>query len=87
MASWRSRGWRPGSLQVRELAHVDLRREVFADRLLERLGAVEVAAGERPGAGVGLARPLPEERLELPVPYLQHDGEGDVGRMRGGFQL
>jgi hypothetical protein len=46
-------------LEVRELAHVDLRRQVLADRVLERLAALEVAARERPGSGEGILRALP----------------------------
>ena len=50
---------RPELLEVRDVAHVHLRREVAEDRALERLVGDERAAGERPCAGVRLARPLP----------------------------
>ena len=50
-------------LEVRELAHVDLGGEVAADRLLERLVALERSAGKRPGTGERLARALPEQHL------------------------
>ena len=62
-------------LQVGELPHVDLRRQVPADRVLERLAGVEVAARERPGAAERLPRPLPEEHLQLALADLEHDGE------------
>src|SRR5262245_8683555 len=74
-------------LEVGELADVDLGRQVTADRGLERLVGVQVAAGQRPGARVRVFRPLPEQHLELAVAYLEHDGKGDMGRMAGGFQL
>lgn len=62
----------PGAelFEVRELAHVDLGGEVAADRLLERLGGVEVAAGQGPGTGVGFLRALPEHDLERVVAHL-----------------
>ena len=66
-------------LEVRELAHVDLRREVAADRLLERLVRVEVAAGKRPAPANGLARPLPEQHLQLARAHLEDDRERHVG--------
>jgi hypothetical protein len=50
------------------------------NRVLERLAWLEIAAGQRPAAGEGLERPLPEEHLEHAVSHLQDDGEGDVGR-------
>jgi hypothetical protein len=50
-----------------------------ADRLLERLVQLEVAAGKRPRAEEGLSRALPEQHLKPAVPDLEHDGEGDVG--------
>src|SRR5207244_13501669 len=51
-------------LEVRELLDVDLGREVASGRLLERLVEGERAAGERPGARVGLSGALPEQRFE-----------------------
>jgi hypothetical protein len=65
-------------LEVGELLHVDLGGEVAADRLLQRLIGVEAAAGERPGAGVGVAGALPEQRREAAVADLQDGGEGGV---------
>ena len=53
-------------LEVGELPDVDLRREVAADRLLERLGRLERRPGERPGARVRVPRALPEQYLEPP---------------------
>src|SRR3954471_16291669 len=67
-------------LEVGELADVDLLRQVAADRLLERVARLEVAARERPRAEERLARPLPEEDLQPALAHLQHDGEGDVCR-------
>ena len=50
----------------------------------------EVVAGRQhvaPGAEVGLACPLPQQHLQPRLPHLEHDGQRDVGRMGGGFQL
>ena len=63
---------------MRDLPDVDLRREVAPDRGLERLGRFERAAGERPGAGVRLARALPQERLQASVAHLEHHREHDL---------
>ena len=65
-------------LQVCDLAEVDLRREMPADRRLERLVGREHAARERPGAGERLERPLPEQRLQHAVPHLEHRRQGDL---------
>ena len=65
-----------------ELADVDLRRELAADRAVERLVGRERAAGQRPGAAERLARALPEERVEPPLAHLQHGREDDL---RGGL--
>ena len=67
-------------LEVRDFADVDLGREVAADRGLERLVRLERAARERPGAGVGLARALPEQRLQPALAHLEHDRERDLRR-------
>ena len=64
-------------LEMRDLAEVDLRREVAADRRLERLVGGEHPAGERPGARERLERPLPQQRLQHAVPHLEHRGQGD----------
>src|SRR5581483_11691890 len=66
-------------LEVRELADVDLGREVAPNRLLERLARLEPAAGQRPGAGVGGKRALPEQRLQQAVAHLEDDGQHGVG--------
>ena len=66
-------------LEVRELPDVDLPRQMPADRLLERLAGVEVAAGEGPVAGERLLRALPEQHLQLPGSHLEDDGEGVRG--------
>ena len=58
-------------LEVRELADVDLGREVPADRLLERLVRVEIAAREGPGAGIRILRTLPEQHLQLSRAHLE----------------
>src|SRR5207247_5820744 len=60
-------------LQVRELAHVDLDRKVAADRLLQCLAGLEVAAREGPGAEEWLACPLPQQHLQASVSHLQDD--------------
>ena len=70
-------------LQVRDLAEVDLHREMPADRGLERLVGRQHAAGEGPGARERLERPLPEQRLQHTVPHLQHGGHRDLGRLGG----
>ena len=69
---------RPELLEVRDLAHVDLGREVPEDRALERLVRDERPAGERPRARVRLARALPQEHGQLAVAHLEHGGERDV---------
>src|SRR6185436_13789690 len=66
--------------QVGDLSHVDLRREVAPDRRLERLVRFERAARQRPGARVGLARALPQERLQAAAANLEHDRERDLAR-------
>ena len=68
-------------LEVGDLSHVDLGGEVLSDRLLERLAALEVAAGQRPSAKKRLSRPLPEERLQCAGADLEHHREGDMGRI------
>src|SRR5215218_5196883 len=70
-------------LEVREVADVDLRLQVAPNRPLERLARVESASGQRPRAEERLARPLPEQHLELAVPHLEDDGEHLVSRSRG----
>src|SRR5262245_42359011 len=65
-------------LEVRHLAHVDLRGQVPADRALERLTFLELAARQAPGAAVGIARTLPEECLERCVADLEDDRQGDL---------
>src|SRR5262249_43130727 len=67
-------------LEVCELAHVDLAREMTADRLLERLAGRELAARERPRPGERVERPLPEQDLELAGAHLEHDRDDGVGR-------
>ena len=65
-------------LEVGELAHVDLRREVPPDRALERL-LLERSAGKRPTAPGRGEGPAPEERLQLPLTDLQHHRRGLLG--------
>ena len=67
-------------LQVRDLSDVDLRREVAPDRGLERLVGFERAAGERPGARVGLPCALPQQRLQPSLAHLEHDRERGLPR-------
>ena len=66
-----------------DLADVDLRRELAADRAVERLVGRERPAGECPGAAERVARPLPEQRLQHPVANLQHSREHDLRRGYG----
>ena len=61
-----------------ELADVDLRRELAADRAFEGLVARERPAGKRPRAAERLARPLPQQRVQPPAAHLQHRGEDDL---------
>ena len=70
-------------LEMRELPDVDLRREVAPDRGLERLVRFERPAGERPRARVGLARALPQQRLQPSLAHLEHDRERDLARWCG----
>ena len=65
-------------LEMRELANVDLPGQVPADRLLERLTGIEIAAREGPVSGERLLGALPEQHLELPGPHLEDHGEGRV---------
>ena len=60
-------------LEVGEVAHVDLRCQVPANRLLELLAGGEVAARERPAAGVWILRALPEQDLQHAVAHLEND--------------
>jgi len=46
---------------------------VAADRVLERLAAQQIAAGEGEGSGEGRQRTLPEEHLQPTVAHLEHD--------------
>ena len=90
VASSHSSGLRSGSLSVSSCSRWASSRtstfcgEVAADRLLERLARLEVAARERPGAEERLARPLPEQRLQPALAHLEHDRQRDVGRARAG---
>ena len=78
---------RPELLEVRDLAHVDLRREVPRDRGLERLVRDEGAAGKCPRARERLAPALPEKDAQCAVPDLEHRRERDVcGRVDGGWR-
>jgi hypothetical protein len=54
---------------------------VAANRILERLTAEQISAGEGEGTDEGCLRPLPEEYLQAAVSYLEYDGEYDVGRL------
>ena len=67
-------------LEVGDLGEVDLRREVAADRRLERLVGGEHPAGKGPGARERVERPLPEQCLQHAVAHLQHRGQGDLCR-------
>ena len=65
-------------LEVREPADVDLAREVLAERVLEGLAGLEVAAREGPVAGERGLGPLPEQHLQPSLPNLEDNREGDV---------
>jgi hypothetical protein len=72
-----------------QLADVDLRREVTADRTLERFPAQDTT-GEGPSALEGRERPLPEQYLEGSDANLEHDCDGLLrvgGRLRGRFSI
>ena len=58
---------RPELLEMGDLADVDLRGELAADRAVERLVGRERPAGQGPGAAERLARALPEQRLRAPA--------------------
>ena len=59
-------------LEVGELAHVDLRRQMAADRLLERLALQQLTARQRPLARERLEGALPQQHLKPAVARLQH---------------
>jgi hypothetical protein len=65
-------------LEMRELADVDLSCQVPADRLLECLAGIEVAAREGPVPRERLLRALPEQHLQLSCADLEDHGEGRV---------
>jgi hypothetical protein len=65
-------------LEVGDLADVHLRRQMSADRLLERLSGLEVAAREGPGAFVRLLAAFPEQDLQVAVAHLEYDREHDL---------
>ena len=60
---------------MRYLAHVDLGREVAADRFLERLAGLEVSAGEGPCAEVRAPWRAPRAEPGVARPHLEDDGE------------
>ena len=66
-------------LEVRDLAHVDLLREMAPDRLLERLVRRERAAGQRPRPRERIAGTLPQQRLQAAVAHLDDGAEHAVG--------
>src|SRR3954468_2456938 len=68
--------------EMRELAYVDLLREVPPDRFLERVALIEVATREGPTPLEWCARPLPEQRLQLAVPHLEDHGQCHMGGRR-----
>ena len=67
-------------LQMRELADIDLRRQVSANRAFERLAVIQVAARQSPRAGKRGFRAMPQEDLELSGPDLEDDRQGRVRR-------
>ena len=70
-------------LQVGEVAHIDLGREVAPGRGLQSLPRLEPPAGKRPRPEERLLRSLPEKHLENAVPNLEDGRE----RFVGGLQL
>ena len=68
----------PQLFEMGDLADVDLRGELASDRAVERLVGRKRASGQGPGAAVGFPRALPQQRLEHPLPHLQHRGEHDL---------
>src|SRR5262249_33189591 len=52
-------------LEVRQIAHVDLLRQVTARRLLERLRLCQRSPGQSPRPRVRLLRALPQQCLKL----------------------
>ena len=72
---------------MRQLVDVDLGLEVPANRLLERLAGLEVAAGERPASLERISRPPPHQHLERVAANLKHDRQRRVGgRLSGGLR-
>jgi len=71
---------RPELLEMGDLADVDLRCQLAADRAVERLVGPERSAGQGPRAAERLARPLPEQRLQYPPAHLKHSREHDLRR-------
>ena len=67
-------------LQMRELTDVHLRRQVPADRALESLAVLQVAAGQGPRARERILRAVPQENLELSGSDLEDDRKGRVRR-------
>jgi hypothetical protein len=67
-------------LQMRQLAHVDLRGEMALDRILEGLARAQNPAREGPGAFEGLSGAFPEQNLELVPSDLKDDRESLVLR-------
>ena len=86
VASSRRDGLRPGSLHEPSCSRcATSRTSTFVARCRRiELSSVSVglegAAGERPCAGIRLARALPEERLQAVVAHLEHDRERDLRR-------
>jgi hypothetical protein len=70
----------PELLDVRDLPHVDLLRELAQHRALDVLVVAEPAARQRPPPQVGLLRALPGEHLRLAVGDPQDGGEHLVSR-------
>ncbi len=77
-------------LEVGELADVDLRGQVTADRPLERLARIEAAPGERPAPGEGRAGTPPEQHLQTTFAHLEHHSDRLLqvaGMVQGRFSI
>src|SRR5690242_4119500 len=69
-------------LELLEMCHlpdVDLLGEVPSHRVLERFGRRERPTRQCPARRERLACPLPEQRLETSIPYLENGREDSVG--------
>ena len=82
-------GWRSGSLRVSSCSRCESSRtstfagEVPADRILERLAGVEVAAGRDQAPANGSLARCQRSTCSLPGAHLEDDGEGSASKWSG----